>query len=92
MTFADTLRKLFTLDRATEDFKKIVVTIAQAAQIHVGLKARRSRNALQRANGTEPEPGFKAGVKNWARYHKRVVSSLPEAPHVHPRRLRGTAS
>jgi hypothetical protein len=34
---------------------------------------RQSTNAMARANGIEPKPGIRAGVKRWARYIKRTT-------------------
>lgn len=34
---------------------------------------KQSRNENMRANGVEPKPGPKAGVKRWARYLKRTT-------------------
>jgi hypothetical protein len=38
----------------------------------MGLRDRKSRNEIRRANGNEPVPGDFAGVKRWARYLKRA--------------------
>jgi hypothetical protein len=38
----------------------------------MGLRDRKSRNELSRANGIEPAPDPYAGVKRWARYLKRA--------------------